>query len=104
MKRNMLLFILLITLVGLLSGCAGFTGIVEMDCPPMTAQRTILLTWVPVDDPVAKCKTMDSVTFADGGCISCLENTCMVWMEEPAKARDDVVGHEVKHGFGCKHI
>jgi len=87
-----------------LAGCGDWT---PMDCSREVQTSTI--TWVRVADPKATCEERGATTLDRGGaCISCYEpyagaTSCVLYAESPAKMSDVILGHEVKHAFGCKH-
>lgn len=86
---------------------AGCSTLIAMDCAPMIAPKEANIVWTPTTDPQGDCAKLGATTFAEGGCIYCASHNgkkeCHIVMLEPALARDDVAGHELRHAFGCKH-
>lgn len=79
----------LFILVASLAGCATWQ---PMDCSEFKPDVTI--HWSVVADPTKYC-----ATWKEGGCGS----VGLIIMEDPAAADEKILGHEVKHAFGCKH-
>lgn len=84
---------------------------VSMDCPALKVGDSvnINLTLMVVAEPKATCAEKKDTngnpiaTFEDGACIQCVSGYCMMWAKPPQEATDMTYGHELKHGFGCKH-
>ena len=89
-----LLFVLLLT------GCGDWT---QMDCS--NTIKTATIVWEHTDDPAATCEKLGAGRTLDrgGACISVNGSVSILYAEAPAKIDDQILGHEVKHAFGCKH-
>jgi len=80
-----------------------------MDCPEGNDQiQTAMIQWERTTDPKAVCKGQGVETLDRGGaCIRCVKGggimSCIMYAEQPGVIADRVLGHEVKHAFGCVH-
>ena len=79
-----------------------------MDCPAEPVKvSTITYQWT--EDPKEVCRKLGAgETLARGGaCLQCNQlgdsTFCTMYANKPAEAADRVLGHEMKHAFGCKH-
>jgi len=104
MKEAALLALVAILLL-LVTGCAG--DWTRMDCSQATV-KTATITWERTDDPAVTCAELGASTLKRGGaCISVARDgnyaTARLYAEGPGEIDDVILGHEVKHAFGCKH-
>lgn len=80
-----------------------------MNCPDEANKvRVSTITYQWTDDPKAVCHKLGGETLDRGGaCIQCSEfgdsTFCTMYANKPSEAADRILGHEVKHAFGCKH-
>ena len=89
-------------LVLFLTACGDWT---PMDCPDTV--KTATITWERTD-PGTTCEKLGAATLDRGGaCISVSiagdASVATLYAEAPDKMDDMILGHEVKHAFGCKH-
>ena len=85
----------------LLVGCSGNWQ--RMDCSDTRTVTTI--TWQVTDDAYATCKAMGVETLAKGGaCVGVAGDKATIYAASPGQLDDTILGHEVKHAFGCRHL
>lgn len=100
--------------VGALAISAGLFSCGEadwmgMDCPEGNDQiQTAMIQWERTTDPKAACRSQGVETLDRGGaCIRCVKGggimSCVMYAEQPGVIADRILGHEVKHAFGCTH-
>lgn len=93
---------------GLFVAC-GEADWMGMDCPEGNEQiQTAMIQWERTTDPKAACRTYGVETLDRGGaCIRCVKGggimSCIMYAEQPGVIADRILGHEVKHAFGCVH-
>jgi 3-deoxy-D-manno-octulosonate 8-phosphate phosphatase KdsC-like HAD superfamily phosphatase len=79
-----------------------------MVCPEPPTIKTTILTWEITPDPKVRCAELGANTLVrDGACITCSfsseTSVCTVYTTKPSQVEDRIIGHEVKHAFGCRH-
>ena len=98
----------LLVLVLALAACdSGPSNWQPLRCPPDPGVQSANIQWVRTADPKATCALLSADTFDRGACIQCLivdtRANCVLHAAAPQVIDDVILGHEVKHAFGCKH-
>ena len=92
-------------LVLFLSGCGG--NWMKQDCSDVVSVATI--QWRVTPDPRTTCELLSGKATLDkgGACIYVVRtgdsNAAMMWANHITEVDDTILGHEIKHAFGCKH-
>jgi hypothetical protein len=97
-----------LALLLVLAGCGDQASWERMDCTGARISRSFI-AWQVEADPKVACEALGAETLDRGGaCIQCTggedgQNFCVLHAPAPGVVGDMVLGHELKHAFGCKH-